>query len=158
MNLIEVIGNLGAEPEQRVTPTGKKVTTFRMADSQKKGDREEVIWWRVTIWDNAFERLIPHLKKGSAVSVHGNMRRPDIYKDREGKSQVSLEITAQIIRFIPGNRQEREEGYKPAARLDHQAKSEGGDFDSGNDRPGGFSPGKGRTDYDFGTDDDQVPF
>lgn len=159
MNLIEVIGNLGADPEQRVTPTGKKVTTFRIADSQKKGDRDEVIWWRITVWDNAFERLIPHLKKGSAISVHGDMRKPEIYKDREGKSQISLELRAQIIRFIPGNRQDREEGFKPAGRSDHQGQNESsGEFGSGGDRPGGFSPGKGRTDYDFGTDDDQVPF
>lgn len=159
MNLIEIIGNLGADPEQRVTASGQKVTTFRVADRQKKGEREEVIWWRVTIWGNSFERLVPHLKKGSAVSVHGDMRKPEVYNDREGKSQVSLEVRAQIIRFIPGNRQEREEGFKSPQRSDQQSQSSSGtEFGSSNDRPGGFSPGKGRSDYDFGTDDDQVPF
>ena len=161
MNLVEVIGNLGTDPEQRHTATGQKVTSFRLADRQKRGDREEVIWWRITIWGNAYERLIPHLKKGSAISVHGDMKTPEIYKDREGRPKVSLELRAQIIRFVPSARSDREEGgSRPERSGQESGQNSGGQVDyTPHERPGGFTPGKGRADDDFGAEeDDRIPF
>lgn len=160
MNLIEVIGYLGADPEQRMTASGQKITTFRVSDRQKRGEREETIWWRITVWGNAYERLIPHLKKGSQVCVHGDIRKPEIYQDREGKSQISLELRAQIIRFIPGNRSERDDARPNQRGSGESAHNLGShvEYSTPSEKPGGFTPGKGRSDYDFGTEDDQVPF
>ena len=69
MNIVEVIGNLGKDPETRYTPTGKKVTTLTIASNTKKQGKEETTWWRVTIWGDTFDNLLPHLKKGSLILV-----------------------------------------------------------------------------------------
>jgi len=101
MNIVEVIGNLGKDPETRYTPSGKKVTTLTIASNTKKQGKEETTWWRVTIWGDTFDNLLPHLKKGSLILVMGEMKRPEIYTNKDGQSQVSLELTADIIRFLP---------------------------------------------------------
>lgn len=101
MNFIQIAGHLGADPETRVTQTGKKVTTLRVAARARKGQQDDTIWWRVTIWDDNFKNMIPHLKKGSPVIVFGEMKKPEIYMDREGKPQVSLDVTAVDLQFSP---------------------------------------------------------
>lgn len=104
MNIIEIMGHLGADPETRVTPSGQKVTSFRVATNVRKGGKEETVWYRVTIWGDRFDKMMPYLKKGSAIIVVGELGKPEIYTDREGKNQISLEITAEFIRFSPFGR------------------------------------------------------
>lgn len=103
MNFIHIAGHLGADPEVRFTSTGKKVTTLKVATKSRRGKNNEdvTIWWRVTIWGEQFDKMIPFLKKGSAVMVYGDVHKPEIFTDREGKPQVSLEITAVQIEFSP---------------------------------------------------------
>ena len=112
MNFIFIAGHLGADPETRFTPSGQKVTTLRLAVNIRKGGKEETIWYRVTIWGDRFEKMMPYLKKGSAIIVSGELGKPEIYTDRDGKQQISLEVTAENIRFSPFGRTEKgkEEG------------------------------------------------
>ena len=58
--------------------------------------------------------MMTYLKKGSAVVVVGEIGPPQIYTDREGKPQVSLEITAEIIRFSPFGKPDRGEQQQQA--------------------------------------------
>lgn len=106
MNFIHVAGNLGADPEVRYTSSGKKVTNLKVASRSRrgKGGEEQTIWWRVTLWGENFDKMVSFLKKGSAVIVHGDLHKPEIFTDREGNPQVSLEITAAHIEFSPFGR------------------------------------------------------
>jgi len=101
MHFVWIAGRLGADPETRFTPKGQKVTTMRVATNGKRGGKEETIWWRATLWGDQFDRMLPYLKKGSAVMVMGEMHKPEIYNDREGKAQISMELTADVVRFSP---------------------------------------------------------
>ena len=101
MNFIHIAGHLGADPEVRFTSSGKKVTTLRVATRTRVKGNDDTIWWRVTIWDDRFDKMMPHLKKGSAVMVVGEFHKPEMFNDREGKPQISLEITAVSIQFSP---------------------------------------------------------
>lgn len=101
MNFIHIAGHLGTDPETRFTQSGKKVTTLRVATNSRKAGQDVTVWWRVTIWDEQFKNMMPYLKKGSPVMVFGEMQKPEIYTDREGKSQVSLEMTAVQLQFSP---------------------------------------------------------
>ena len=114
MNFINIAGNLGADPEVRFTSSGKKVTTLRVATKSRKGGQDETIWWRVTIWGEQFDKMMTFLKKGSSVVVFGEMQKPEIFNDREGKPQVSMEITAALVQFSPFGKPDRE-GGAPAA-------------------------------------------
>lgn len=103
MNFIHIAGNLGADPEVRFTTTGKKVTNMKVATRSRRGKAGEeiTIWWRVTVWGDQFDKMISFLKKGSGVMVYGDVHKPEIFTDREGKPQVSLDITAVHLEFSP---------------------------------------------------------
>ncbi|MBI3508397.1 MAG: single-stranded DNA-binding protein [Chlamydiia bacterium] len=123
MNFIHIAGHLGADPEVRFTSSGKKVTTLRVASRTRVKGNDETIWWRVTIWDDRFDKMIPHLKKGSAVIVVGELHKPEIFNDREGKPQISLEITASHLQFSPFGGKPADKSHAPtttaSASSDH---------------------------------------
>ncbi|MBM3184539.1 MAG: single-stranded DNA-binding protein, partial [Chlamydiae bacterium] len=101
MNYTQIAGHLGADPEVRFTSTGKKVTVLRVAARTRKNQQDDTIWWRVTIWGEQYDKMIPYLKKGSPVIVSGELHKPEIFTDREGKPQISMEITASYLQFSP---------------------------------------------------------
>lgn len=107
MNQITIAGHLGADPEVRFTSSGQKVTTLRIAARVRKGAKgDETIWWRVTVWGDQFDKMIPYFKKGSPIIVFGELNKPEIFTAREGQPQVSMNITAQNILFSPFGRPE----------------------------------------------------
>lgn len=162
MNFVQIAGHLGADPEARFTQSGKKVTTLRVATRSRKGGQDETIWWRVTIWDDQFKNMLPHFKKGSAIIVFGEMQKPEIFTDREGKSQISLEITAVQLQFSPFGKP-----TSPGAPQEGRpAGSTGGSSYGQSSEPtqgspyGGFSsmPGNGAPAHSGSNFDDEVPF
>lgn len=101
MIIVEIAGFLGADPEERFTANGKRVVSLRVATRIRKGGQDETVWWRVNIWDDRFDKMIPHLKKGSAVIIVGEMSKPETYTSRDGVVQVSLNMSAEMIKFSP---------------------------------------------------------
>ena len=101
MNYTWIAGHLGADPETRFTPSGRKVTSMRVATKSRKGGNDETIWMKVTIWGETFDRILPYFKKGSPVVACGELMPPEVYQNREGNTQVSLNITAHHIGFSP---------------------------------------------------------
>lgn len=108
MNYLTIAGHLGADPEVRFTSSGKKVTTLRVATHARRGGNDDTIWWRVTIWGEQWDKMISFLKKGSPVVVFGEMQPPQMFQDREGKTQISMEIWASHLQFSPFGKSERE--------------------------------------------------
>ncbi len=154
MNFVNIAGHLGADPEVRFTSNGKKVTTLRVATRSRKGGSDVTIWWRVTIWGEQFDKMIPHLKKGSPIVAFGEFQKPEIFNDREGKPQISLEIWASNIQFSPFGKPEREGspvGQGPATPLAHSAQDGSPPVNPYMKNPMQTAPG-GET-YD-----DEVPF
>lgn len=107
MNIITIAGHLGADPETRFTSTGQKVTTLRVATKSRKGGNDTTIWWRVTIWGEQFDKMMPYLKKGSSVVIVGEFNKPEIFNDKEGKPQISLSLTASNVMFSPFGKSEK---------------------------------------------------
>jgi len=101
MSFVQIAGHLGADAEERSTATGKRVVSLRVATKVRQGGKDETIWWRVNIWSDRFDKMIPYFRKGSALIIIGEMLKPEIYVDKMGSSQVSLTLSAEIIRFSP---------------------------------------------------------
>lgn len=110
MNQITIAGHLGADPEVRFTSSGQKVTTLRVAARARRAGKEETIWWKVTIWGETFDKMIPYFKKGSPIIVFGELSKPEIFTDREGRPQVSMNITASNLMFSPFGRPDQAGG------------------------------------------------
>ena len=107
MIIVEIAGFLGADPEERFTATGKRVISLRVATRIRQGGQDETVWWRVNIWGDRFDKMLPYLKKGSAVIIVGEMSKPETYTSRDGMTQVSLTMSAEMIKFSPFGRPDR---------------------------------------------------
>ncbi len=101
MIIVEIAGFLGADPEERFTATGKRVITLRVAARVRQGREDVTVWWRVSIWGDRFDRMLPFLKKGSSVIIIGEMSKPETYVAKDGTTQVSMNMTAEMIKFSP---------------------------------------------------------
>ncbi len=128
MNIIQIMGNLGSDPVSRFTAKGLKVTTFNVATNVKKGEATVTIWYRVTVWGDRFDKMLSYLKKGSSIIVIGELQKPEIWTDREGRAQIQLEIWADLLRFNPFG--SGKSGERPSQ------ESGGGGFAGGSE--GGF--------------------
>ena len=147
MNIVHIAGHLGADPEVRFTSGGQKVSTLRVAAKARKAGNDETIWWRVTIWGDQFDKILKFFKKGSAIIVVGNMSKPDIFNDREGKPQVSMDLTATNILFPPFG---RSSGGAQAAAPAKGKEEDFAGFTSGEAPSGGTAAEE--------IQDDEIPF
>ncbi len=112
LNKMMIIGNLGADPELRYTPGGKAVTELRVAvnNNQRGADGEwveETLWFRVSVWEQAAERLAEQLRKGNKVYAEGQLRVRE-YESRDGEKRQSLELA--FARVVNLERRPRDEG------------------------------------------------
>jgi single-strand DNA-binding protein len=111
LNKMMIIGNLGADPELRYTPSGKAVTDLRVAvnNNQRGQDGEwveETLWFRVSVWEQAAERLAEQLRKGNKVFAEGQLRVRE-YESRDGEKRQSLELA--FARVVNLERRSRDE-------------------------------------------------
>jgi single-strand DNA-binding protein len=112
LNKMMIIGNLGADPELRYTPSGKAVTNLRVAvNNNRRGPDgewvEETLWLRVEVWEQAAERLAEQLRKGNKIYAEGELRARE-YDGSDGQKRTSLEL--RFARVVNLERRPREEG------------------------------------------------
>lgn len=152
MNQTTIAGHLGADPEVRFTSSGQKVTTLRVAARARRGAKEETIWWKVTIWGEQFDKMIPYFKKGSPIIVVGEMNKPEIFTDKEGRPQVSMSVTALNIMFSPFGKPEQGAG----ASESHDNTSHRAEMAHAGIHEQHASVGQGKIDTSF--NEDEIPF
>jgi single-strand DNA-binding protein len=114
---IVIIGNVGRDPELRMTPNGRPVCEFSVAVNRVTGKaearEEQTDWYRVSCWSTLAERAQQMITKGRLVYVEGRFT-PRTYTDREGKERLSLDISASDFQMLDPRR-DREGGMGDAA-------------------------------------------
>jgi single-strand DNA-binding protein len=98
LNKVMIIGHLGQDPEMRYTPTGRPVTTMRIATSRtwKSADgerRSETEWFTVVAWGNLAEICNQYLAKGKQVYFEGRLHNRR-WEDSDGNKRLTTEIVA----------------------------------------------------------------
>ncbi|MDM8532470.1 single-stranded DNA-binding protein [Anaerolineales bacterium HSG25] len=137
---LQLIGNLGRDPEMRYTPSGQAVTDFSMATSNRWTGRDgqqqsETTWFRITAWGKLAEICNQYLSKGRQVFVEGRLASEiKIWTDQGGNPRASYEVTANTIRFL-GNRSDSQ----PQQGGGYQQRSGGGyQQQGGGQQQGGY--------------------
>ena len=149
LNRVMLFGNLGADPELRVTPGGQAILKLRLATNESYLDRnnvrqERTEWHRVTIWGRRAEALGKILQKGDSLFVEGRLQTSSYEKN--GEKRYSTEVVATNV-VLPGRG--RGEGAREGAgpRASSQvAEAPPDDFGD----PGGSPQGGGA--------EDDIPF
>lgn len=113
LNRVMLLGNLGADPELRVTQGGQAVLNLRLATTETYLDRDKVRkertdWHNVVVWGKRAEALAKILGKGSSIFVEGSLRTSS-YDDRDGNKRYKTEINANNI-LLTGRGRGGEEG------------------------------------------------
>jgi single-strand DNA-binding protein len=113
---VMIIGNLGADPEMRYTPSGRPVTQFNVAVNQSTKNQqtnewvEATDWFRVSVWGDRAERAAENLRKGNKVFVEGRFKTRE-FEGRDGQKRTSLELTADsLVNLEKRNRDEGDGG------------------------------------------------
>jgi len=102
LNKVILIGNLTNNPELRQTPSGKLVTCFGLATSQRyKADGEmkkEVCFVNVVVWNKLAEACSQYLRKGKLVFIEGRLQ----YRtwEEDGKKRSKLFVQARTVQFL----------------------------------------------------------
>lgn len=101
LNRVMLLGNLGADPELRMTSGGQAVLKLRLATTENYMDKnrqrqERTEWHNVVIWGKRAEALSKILSKGSRIFVEGGLRTSS-YEDRDGNKRYRTEIVCSNI-------------------------------------------------------------
>jgi single-strand DNA-binding protein len=123
LSKVQIIGNVGADPEQRYTQQGTMIVSFRVAvnSGRRMPDgsfRDETEWYRVSTFGRVAENCLQYVTKGSPIFVDGRLR-VDRWTGQDGQPRFTLDVVASDVRFL-GTRQrdegyQRDEDYQPAA-------------------------------------------
>ena len=164
LNRVMLLGNLGADPELRVTPGGQAVLKLRLATNESYLDRnnvrqERTEWHRVTVWGRRAEALGKILQKGDALFIEGRLQTSSYEKN--GEKRYSTEVVANNI-VLPGRGRgegagaaaARESGGGGAPRREARGGAGAGageeaPFDDFSQGGGGSSGGAGEDDIPF---------
>jgi single-strand DNA-binding protein len=105
INKAILIGNLGADPDVRYTPSGGAVTVIRIAttdvrhDKQTGETKERTEWHRVRCFNRLAEVAGEQLKKGVTVYVEGSIHTRK-WQGRDGQEHRSTEIIANDLHTL----------------------------------------------------------
>jgi single-strand DNA-binding protein len=98
LNRVQLIGNLGGDPEVRTMQNGGRVVTLSIATSESWKDertgerRERTEWHRIVIFNEGLGRIAErYLARGAKVFVEGSLRTRK-WQDPSGAERVSPEI------------------------------------------------------------------
>jgi len=152
VNKVILVGNLGADPDMRYTPSGQGVCELRLATSEswndKNGQRQErTEWHRIVVWGKRAEVCSKYLSKGRQVYVEGRIQTRT-YDDKDGNKRYITEIIASDVQFLSGGGGDRRDGAR-GGRDDGPPPPSDGDF-------AGFGGGGGGG--GGGGPDDDIPF
>lgn len=159
LNLVQLIGNLGRDPELKTFSSGGKVCNLRIATSQNWKDKatgekkERTEWHSVSIFNERLADIAyEHLRKGSKVYVQGALETRK-WQDQQGNDRYTTEVVvrpyAGEIKFLGGtaDREGRSDNSSRDQR-DYGAGAGGYDQSIGS----GYGAGGGR---DL---EDEIPF
>lgn len=87
MIITTVAGNVGKDAELR-DAGGASVLGFSVAGTAGWGDREQTLWFNCSIWGKRGESLAQYIKKGTRVTVIGELSQ----REYEGKQYLELRV------------------------------------------------------------------
>ena len=105
VNKVILIGNLGADPEVRHTPSGTAVSNITLAtssawrDKQSGQKQEQTEWHRIVFFNRLAEIVGEYLHKGSKIYIEGSLRTRK-WQDKSGMDRYTTEVIANEMQIL----------------------------------------------------------
>lgn len=151
LNKVILIGNLGRDPELKMTPSGQALARFSVATTETwknpQGEKQsKTEWHNVVVWGKQAEVAEKWLRKGKQVMIEGRIQYRE-YTDQAGVKKTACDIRCD--NFVMLGRMD--EGGGGGARGGYSTPQQGGsDFDD--------MPAPPPTNSNAGGFDDDIPF
>ena len=105
-NRVQLIGNLGNDPEIISLESGNKLAKFSLATNEvyknAKGEKvQETQWHNIIAWNKVAEIIEKHLSKGSEVMIEGKLTSRS-YETKEGDTRYTTEVVCNELLMLGG--------------------------------------------------------
>jgi single-strand DNA-binding protein len=126
LNRVMLLGNLGADPELRVTSGGQAILKLRLATTESYLDssnarQERTEWHQVTLFGKRGEALAKFLTKGERIFVEGRIQTSTYEKDGEKRYRTEV-VATNVILSGRGDGQANDDREAPPARRQQQQR------------------------------------
>ena len=96
LNKVMLIGNLGKDPELKMTPSGQALARFSVATTETwknpQGEKQsKTEWHNVVVWGKQAEIAEKFLRKGKQVLIEGRILYRE-YTDQAGVKKTACDI------------------------------------------------------------------
>jgi single-strand DNA-binding protein len=103
-NKVQLIGNLGSNPEIKTLDGGKKLARFSIATNETyrnaKGEKvTETQWHNLVAWGKVAEIAEKYLSKGSEIAIEGKLTNRS-YNDKEGNKKYITEVQVNEVLML----------------------------------------------------------
>jgi single-strand DNA-binding protein len=107
VNKVILLGNLGKDPEVKVTPNGTPVAKFTLATNERYKDKngqwqDRTEWHNLVAWQRTAEIVGEYVKKGSKVYVEGSLRTSSWDDKNSGEKKYRTEIIVNDLVLLSG--------------------------------------------------------
>jgi single-strand DNA-binding protein len=98
MNEVNLIGNVGQQPDVRDTKNGSKIMKLSLATSEKWKDKgsgerkEKTEWHRVTVFGKTAENLAQYINSGDKLFVRGKIQTSKYQDKNSGEDRYSTDV------------------------------------------------------------------
>ena len=104
LNKVQIIGNLGADPDLRYMPNGTPVCNISVATTESWKDKdgnlqERTEWHRMVSYRRLAEIIGQNLKKGSQAYFEGKLQTRK-WQDERGEDRYVTEIVVEEMQML----------------------------------------------------------
>ena len=108
-NKVQLIGNLGNDPEMKETAGGKRMARLSLATTERfknaQGEwKEDVQWHTVVAWGYTAEQVGEKLQKGTKVAVEGHLVHRS-YEGKDGQKRYMTEVVMNDFQLMMAKRE-----------------------------------------------------
>lgn len=106
-NQVQLIGNLGKDPEVKDLDSGKKVANFTLATNEtyriKNGEKkEETQWHNIVAWGKTAEIIEKYVTKGREIILRGKLTT-ESYETKDGDKRYVTKVVCDEVVLV-GNK------------------------------------------------------
>ena len=102
---VTIIGNLGADAELH-NENGSEFISFKVAHNDRRttrdGQQREEITWISCTMNGRNENLLPHLKRGTTVYVHGDCRLKQYHSEKHHRLMPGMDCFVREVQLVGG--------------------------------------------------------
>jgi single-strand DNA-binding protein len=103
-NKVQLIGNLGNDPEIVTLDSGKKLAKFSIATNEsyknKEGERvTDTQWHNVVAWGKTADIVEAYVTKGKEIAIEGKLTSRS-YDDKDGQKRYITEVVCNELLLL----------------------------------------------------------